>query len=120
MASFTDWNEQDGFEAFPGDFVWNVTGRDLQVIRAEMAPGTDFGLHAHHQEQIICVLAGELEFTVDGETRVVRPGQVIHAPSGVEHGGRVVSDDPVITLEAFSPPRVDFSHNQTMAFEDPV
>ena len=120
MASFTDWNQQEGFEAFPGDFVWSVTGRDVQVIRAEVAPGTDFGLHSHQQEQIICVLAGQLEFTVDGETRIVGPGQVIHAPSGVEHGGRAVSDDPVITLEAFSPPRVNFSHNQPMVFEDPV
>ena len=82
----------EGFEAFPGDFVWNVTGQDLQVIRAEIAPGTDFGLHTHHQEQIICVLQGQLEFTVDGETRIVGPGQVIHAPPGVEHGGRAVSE----------------------------
>ena len=120
MASFTDWNRQEGFEAFPGDFVWNVTGAELQVIRAEIEPGTDFGLHTHHQEQIICVLAGQLEFTVDGETRIVGPGQVIHAPPGVEHGGRAVSEEPVITIEAFSPPRVNFSENQTMVFEDPV
>jgi len=120
MASFTDWNKQEGFEAFPGDFVWNVSGESLQVIRAEIAPGIEFGLHSHPQEQIICVLQGQLEFTVDGETKVVGPGQVIHAPPGVEHGGRVVSDDSVITIEAFSPPRINFSHNQEMVFEDPV
>lgn len=119
MAGFTDWNEQEGFEALPGDLVWNVTGESLQVIRAEIAPGTDFGLHSHPQEQIICVLAGKLEFTVGDETRIVGPGQVIHAPPGITHGGRAVSDDPVITIEAFSPPRVNFSHNQAMVFEDP-
>ena len=120
MPHFTDWNQEEGFEAFPDDFVWNVTGEHVQVIRAEIAPGTDFGLHTHHQEQIICVLQGQLEFTVDGETRVVGQGEVIHAPSGVEHGGRVVSDEPVVTLEAFSPPRVNFSRDQVMDFEEPV
>jgi len=120
MPSFTDWSEQEGFEAFPGDYVWSVSGENLQVIRAEMAPGTDFGLHRHHQEQIICVLHGQLEFTVGNETRVVGPGEVIHAPSGAEHGGRVVSDGPVVTIEAFSPPRTNFSHNQKMVFEEPL
>ncbi len=106
--SFTDWSTEPGVEVVPGDLVWMVTGDQLQVIRSEMAPGTDFGLHRHTQEQLICVLEGVLEFTVDGETRQVGPGGVIHAPSGVEHGGRVASQERVVTLEAFSPPRVDF------------
>ena len=108
MSPFADWSAEPGMEVVPGDVVWMATGDRLQVIRAEIAPGIDFGLHRHDQEQFICVLEGVLEFTVDGETRRVGPGGVIHAPSGVEHGGRSTGDGRVVTLEAFTPPRADF------------
>ncbi|MGH8871184.1 MAG: cupin domain-containing protein [Acidimicrobiia bacterium] len=119
MPHFTDWNAQAGAEVFPGDIVWSVTGDDLQVIRAEIAPGTNFGLHRHPQEQIICIVQGLLEFTVEGETRVLGPGQVIHAPANSEHGGRVVSDQPVVTIESFSPPRINFRDGDHMDFGKP-
>lgn len=118
---FESWDDQPGTEVLPGDVVWGATGQQLQVIRAHILPGTDFGLHQHDEEQIICVLEGTLEFTVGEETRLVRPGGVILAPAGVPHGGRVASEDPVVTLEAFTPPRVDFSapHAGGLDFENP-
>lgn len=107
---FVDWNSEAGREVHPGDVVWDVTGSELQVIRARMSPGADFPLHTHPQEQIIVVLEGALEFTVGEETRVVRAGQVIHAPSGIPHGGRVHGSEHVVTIEAFHPVRSDFGH----------
>ena len=109
MSAFTDWNEDPGTEIYPGDTVWMATGEQLQVIRARMAPGAEFGLHVHPQEQYIVVLEGCLEFTVGEETRLASGGTVIHAPSGVPHGGRVHGADWVVTLEAFTPPRDNFS-----------
>jgi quercetin dioxygenase-like cupin family protein len=97
-----------------------ATGQQLQVIRAQMAPGTDFGLHVHDQEQFIIVLEGCLEFTVGEETRLARRGTVIHAPPGVRHGGRVYGAETVITLEAFTPPRTNFTGaHDTMDFDRP-
>jgi quercetin dioxygenase-like cupin family protein len=107
---FVDWTSQPGREVYPGDVVWDVTGEQLQVIRAHMSPGADFPIHSHVQEQIIVVLEGALEFDVDGQTQVVRPGQVIHIPPEVPHGGRVHGDEPVVTIEAFHPVRTDFRH----------
>jgi quercetin dioxygenase-like cupin family protein len=104
----------------PGDVIWDVTGEQLQVIRAEMAPGADFPIHKHHQEQIIVVLEGALEFTVGSSARVVRPGQVIRIPPGVRHGGRVHGSERVVTIEAFHPARQDFGHaSQRMDLSDP-
>lgn len=105
---FVDWTRQPGRVVMEGDVVWDVTGESLQVIRSEMAPGADFPIHQHHQEQIIVVLEGELEFTVGSQTQIVGPGQVIHVPSQTPHGGRVHSPDRVLTIEAFHPVRDDF------------
>jgi unsaturated pyranuronate lyase len=109
LSYFHDWNRTDGIEVVPGDVIWSVTGERVQVIRAEMAPGCNFPPHVHEHEQIIVVLDGHLLFSVDGEERLVTAGGVIHAPPGVPHGGRVVGDDRVVTIEALQPPRHDFS-----------
>jgi quercetin dioxygenase-like cupin family protein len=107
-GSFTDWTSEPGREVMAGDVIWDVTGENLQVIRARMAPGAVFPLHEHPQEQLIVVLEGALEFTVAEETRIVTPGQVIHISPGVPHGGRVHGPQSAVTIEAFHPIRNDF------------
>jgi quercetin dioxygenase-like cupin family protein len=119
MGHFTDWTSEPGDEVVPGDVIWAVTGGGVQVIRAEMAPGIDFALHTHPHEQIIVVLEGTLHFTVGDEEQDVRAGGVIHAPPGVPHGGRVVGDERVVTIEALHPPRQDFRHNGNVDLTNP-
>lgn len=106
--AFIDWTDQAGREVMPGDVIWEARGTQLQVIRAEMAPGADFPLHRHHHEQIIVILEGALEFTVGDAQRVVRAGGVIRIPSNVLHGGRVHGETRAVTVEALHPPREDF------------
>lgn len=120
MKYFHDWAPGGGVEVVRGDWIWTVTGERVQVIRAEMAPGSEFPLHVHPHEQIIVVLQGALQFTVGGQERVVRPGSVIHAPPGVRHGGRVLGDETVVTIEALQPPRLDFTgHGVEVDMENP-
>jgi len=119
VAYFTDWTKEPGNEVVPGDVIWAVTGDNVQVIRAEMAPGSDFSIHTHHHEQILVVLEGTLRFTVGGEEQDVLAGGVIHAPSGVPHGGRVVGDERVVTIEALQPPRRDFGHEKDVDLTNP-
>ncbi len=106
--AFVDWTTQPGREVVPGDVVWDVTGDSLQVIRSEMAPGTEFPIHQHRQEQILVVLEGELAFTVGSLSQIARPGHVIHVPSLTPHGGHVHGSHRVVTIEAFHPIRDDF------------
>jgi quercetin dioxygenase-like cupin family protein len=56
------------------------------------------------------VLSGRLEFDVQGEKRVVGPGEVAHLPPNVPHGAVALEDS--VTLEIFSPPREDFLSGQ--------
>jgi quercetin dioxygenase-like cupin family protein len=113
VGNFTDWTSEPGREVMAGDVIWDVTGENLQVIRAQMAPGAVFPLHEHPQEQVIVVLEGALEFTVAEETRIVTSGQVIHISPGVPHGGRVHGPHTAVTIEAFHPIRNDFRRSST-------
>jgi quercetin dioxygenase-like cupin family protein len=58
------------------------------VTRSEFEPGAEFPLHRHQQEQITVLQAGEAEFTVGDERRMLRPGAWSVVPPDVEHGMR--------------------------------
>ena len=72
-----------------------------------MAEGTPVPEHSHENEQIVNVLEGELELTIDGVTEVLTPGCVAVVPSGATHSGRALSDCRVI--DTFQPARTHFA-----------
>ncbi|MGH7748381.1 MAG: cupin domain-containing protein, partial [Candidatus Dormibacteria bacterium] len=63
--------------------------------------------HRHPQEQLGVVVRGELTLTIDGESRLRRPGDLWVIPGDVPHSV-VVGPDGCTALEAFSPPRDDW------------
>lgn len=62
--------------------------------------------HAHAHEQVVNVLAGTIELTVDGETKRLRPGDVVLVPPNASHHARAVTYCRV--LDVFYPVREDF------------
>ena len=60
--------------------------------------------HHHDEQQIAIILSGELNFTVGGETRVMRAGECVVIPPNVEHGG-VAGPEGCEALDVFTPPR---------------
>jgi AraC-like ligand binding domain len=61
--------------------------------------------HSHHNEQIMLITAGRMDFRLQNETRTCLPGDMILIPGGVEHEVWYREDCDVI--EFFSPPRLD-------------
>ena len=45
-----------------------------------------------------------MRLTVGDEVRDIGPGDMWHAPAGIEHGGEVLGDEPVIFIDVYSPP----------------
>jgi quercetin dioxygenase-like cupin family protein len=86
--------EYGSFDALPLDEPWPGVRRSAfdaagaTVTRYEFEPGAVFPMHSHPQEQITVLQAGEAEFTVDGDVRVLRPGEWSVVPPGLEHGLR--------------------------------
>lgn len=88
-----------------------LTGERVQVLRVEFAAGIDYAPHSHPHEQVIIVQQGRFELLLNGERQVVSEGDVIHVPPGIPHGVRLFGERAV-TLEVFSPPRTNLSHDR--------
>lgn len=72
----------------------------------EIDPDRPLPEHSHPHEQIVNVLEGTIELTVDGELHVLGPGDVLHIPGGVPHGA--VARTPCRILDVFSPVREEY------------
>jgi quercetin dioxygenase-like cupin family protein len=69
------------FTAIPKD-----SDEDLVRFMWRSMPGGAIPEHIHpHQEERFTIIAGEAHFTLDGEERVVGPGETIGVPIGVRH-----------------------------------
>lgn len=55
------------------------------------SPGAHHPVHDHPYDHRVVVLSGEMEFTVDGETYRVQPGDALDLPARVEHRARADS-----------------------------
>jgi quercetin dioxygenase-like cupin family protein len=62
--------------------------------------------HSHPHEQITYVIAGALQFTLDGETRVLRAGEGACVPANAPHSA--VALEPTRVLDGWSPIREDY------------
>lgn len=80
-----------------------VTGERMQLIWAEFAPGGEYAIHTHPQEQFSVMLQGRMRLTVGDEEREIGPGDMWHAPPGVPHGGVILGDEPVVFIDVYAP-----------------
>ena len=68
-----------------------VPGREVVQVRVELDPGVVFGRHRHPGEEIVYVLAGSLEYEVEGRpSQTLRAGDVLFIPAGAVHAARNV------------------------------
>jgi quercetin dioxygenase-like cupin family protein len=101
------WHDVAAIEAIgfvPGLHFRPVVGDGAMLSFATHDPGTVVPEHAHAEEQFTFVLEGEFEFTMNGETRVLRPGVVAHIPPHVPHSARTGAA-PCVQVDVFVPPR---------------
>lgn len=76
----------------------------LMIARVVMEPGQNHGFHYHpRREEVIYVLDGRLEQWVEGEKRILGPGDVAHIPIEVVHATFTLPDTPVTFLAVLSP-----------------
>jgi quercetin dioxygenase-like cupin family protein len=93
-------------EIFPGLRARVVHSDRVSHSWVEVDQGAAFPEHQHPHEQIVNVLAGELELVVDGVTHRLMPGMVFVIPPDVKHSGRGVTACKV--LDTFAPTRDDY------------
>ena len=69
----------------------SVSGREVIQTIVELEPGTTAPRHSHPGEEIIYVLEGTWEYTLDGQPPlIVKAGEVLFIPAGTVHSARNV------------------------------
>lgn len=84
----------------------SLFGRALQILKERYEPGADTGRVPliHEGEEGGIVLAGRLEVTVDGERRILGPGDAYYFESHRPHRFRCVGREPCEVVSALTPP----------------
>jgi quercetin dioxygenase-like cupin family protein len=94
----------DAVEFVPGLGFRPVLGQRAMANFVDFAPGVEAPRHVHEEEQIVIVLEGEFTFDLDGDVRVMRPGDVAVVPAWVPHGAWT-TDSHCREVDVFCPPR---------------
>ena len=103
---FIDFNTRNKIE------VWDGIGGP--VYHSEQATFGHFTLeegaflpeHSHPQEQWTNLIEGELEFVIDGEKQIMKPGITAFIPSNIPHSAKALTKCKLI--DCFLPVREDF------------
>jgi quercetin dioxygenase-like cupin family protein len=65
----------------------SIPEREVIQVLVEFAPGTSFPRHSHPGEEIAYVVAGKLEYRLDGRpATILQAGDALFIPAGTVHG----------------------------------
>ena len=83
----------------------DLSNRSLQVLHEMYAPGADTGeaLLSHQSEESGVVIRGRIEVTVNGQSRVLGPGDAYYFDSRLPHRFRNPGDEECEIVSACTP-----------------
>jgi len=96
--------KMEGFEDDRGPIMWfgqkTLDFNFKYVATGTIEPGCTRGGHYHKiiDEKILCVF-GTLEFTLDGETSIIKSGDMVDVPPETEHTVKNVGDTTAFFVE---------------------
>jgi len=80
----------------------SITGREVVQTIVELAPGTTAPRHTHPGEEIIYVLEGTWEYTVEGKPPLtLKAGEVLFIPAGTIHSARNIGTGRAAELATY-------------------
>lgn len=79
---------------------------ELMMCEITFEKGAKGNFHSHPHLQITYIAKGIFEFTIDGETKIVKQGDSVYMPSNAVHGVTALEDG--ILVDVFNPMREDF------------
>ena len=106
LGPFRTWNGRESFEFVDGVRLHAVGGEQVLLCRVQYEPGKQVAWHSHeHTEQVMLILEGEVEMTIEDETRALVPGDVVVVNRGLRH--TLHSSGGVTFMEALAPVPLD-------------
>ena len=104
---FIDTNSLAVIERLPGWHGRYFHSPSMTFAHYDFVRGSSIHEHSHPQEEVYEVIEGELEMTIDGVTRIARPGLVAIVPGNVRHSVKALTDGRAIIVDY--PLRPDFT-----------
>jgi quercetin dioxygenase-like cupin family protein len=83
-----------------------VHGEHTLTTEVRMDKGAVIPPHHHPHEQTGYLVSGHMDFLVDGEHFIAKPGDSWNIAGDVEHGA--IAIEPSVVVEVFSPVREDY------------
>ena len=104
--SFIDFNKSKKVKIWEGVTGSLYHSANNTFLQATIEDGISIPEHQHVHEQWTCLIEGELEFSIDGEKQLLKPGMTAFIPSNIPHSANARTRCRVI--DCFTPVREDF------------
>ena len=88
---------------FHGKFI---NGKSMTWAFWDIEKGASIPKHSHIHEQIMYVVSGKFNFTIDGNTSIFSEGDIIVIPSNCTHSGEAITNCKI--MDVFSPKREEY------------
>ena len=110
---FRTWNGRESWEFVDGVRLHAIGGEQVLLCRVRYAPGKQVPWHKHDDaEQVMFILEGEVEMTIEDDTKNLVPGDVVVVNRGLHH--KLYSEGGVAFMEALSPVPLDHVPDQDL------
>lgn len=93
-------------ELMPGYHGKMVHGQQLTWAFWTVEQGAEVPEHQHPHEQIMHVIKGEFEFSLNNQTKIYTAGDIVLIPSNSPHSGKAIT--PCELMDVFSPVREEY------------
>lgn len=105
MESITlnDLELREPMKGYKGHFVHSAHST---FVHWDIDPGSPLPEHSHPHEQVVNVIEGEFELTIDGETERLKSGTMAIIPGNAIHSGKAITRCYII--DVFHPIREDY------------
>ena len=88
-------------EIMPGFHGRILHGSDFTWVYWEIDKGSNLPEHNHVNEQLMHVVKGKFEFTINGKKHLCEKGSTFQIPSNVPHSGKAITSCEI--MDVFSP-----------------
>lgn len=93
-------------EIMPGYHGKLIHTQNMSLAFWEVEAGAIVPEHSHVNEQVMQVLEGQFEFTLDKKTKVYEPGDLVVISSYIPHSGKALTFCRL--MDVFSPTREEY------------
>jgi len=112
-SPFRTWTGREPWEFVDGVRLHAIGGEQVLLCRVRYEPGKQVPWHAHvDTEQVMIILDGEVDMTIEEETATLKAGDVVVVNRGLHH--KLFSENGVSFIEALSPVPLDHVPDQSL------